>query len=281
VVHPASRPALVATDLDGTLLRSDGTVSSRTRAVLDDVERRGVLVVFVTGRPLRWMEALWAHVGAHGLAICSNGGVVYDVAAHAVRQARPVARAVALEVVQRLRDGVPGATFALERTTGFAQEPTFRERDPVPPGAVVGPLPEILDDATVKILVRHEAMDPEEFWAATEAVVGDLVTTTWSSVGALVEISAAGVTKATTLALLCEEHGIEPADVVAFGDMPNDLPMLEWAGTSYAMAGAHHSVVAAADHVAPGNDEDGVAHVLEALFELEAGPPPDRAGTRR
>ena len=62
--------------------------------------------------------------------------------------------------------------------------------------------------------------------------------------------------------------GIGPRDVVAFGDMPNDLPMLEWAGTSYAMANAHASVRDLADHLAPANDDDGVAVVLADLFEL-------------
>ena len=62
--------------------------------------------------------------------------------------------------------------------------------------------------------------------------------------------------------------GLEPEDVVAFGDMPNDLPMLTWAGTSYAMANGHADVRGAADHVAPGNDEDGVAVVLERVFGL-------------
>ncbi len=84
----------------------------------------------------------------------------------------------------------------------------------------------------------------------------------------MLEISAAGVTKASTLALVCRRLGVSPADVVAFGDMPNDLPMLEWAGVSYAMADAHPTVVAAADHVAPGNDDDGVARVLAGLFDL-------------
>ena len=99
--------------------------------------------------------------------------------------------------------------------------------------------------------------------------IGHLVTTTWSSTGALVEISAPGVTKASTLALLCDELGVEPEEVVAFGDMPNDLPMLAWAGTSFAMAAAHPTVLDLADHVAPGYDEDGVAAVLEKLFGLQ------------
>jgi hydroxymethylpyrimidine pyrophosphatase-like HAD family hydrolase len=84
----------------------------------------------------------------------------------------------------------------------------------------------------------------------------------------MVEISGFGVTKATTLALLADEHGFGPDDAVAFGDMPNDLPMLEWAGTSYAMANAHPTVLDLAEHVAPANDDDGVAQVLERLYEL-------------
>ena len=259
---------LVATDLDGTLLHTDGTVTARTRAALTAVEDLGVSVVFVTGRPIRWMRDLWEHVGDHGLAVCSNGGVVYDVPARAVRSARPIPVDVALEVADRLREAVPGTTFAVERTTGFGKEPSFMERYPLPDDMQVGPLAELLDELTVKLLARHEELPAEEFWVAAERAVGHLVTTTWSSVGALVEISAAGVTKATTLALLCDELGVRADEVVAFGDMPNDLAMLEWAGTSYAMANGHPSVRELAGRVAPANEDDGVAATLEELFGL-------------
>lgn len=256
---------LVATDLDGTLLHTDGTVTARTRAALTAAEEQGVVVVFVTGRPVRWMAELWVHVGDHGLAVCSNGGIVYDVARHAVRTARPIPVEVGLEVAERLRTGIPGSTFALEKTTGFAKEPAFMPRY-APEEVEVGALTEVFDGRTVKLLARHEELSPEVFWEKTEQLVGDLVQTTWSSTGSLVEMSAAGVTKASTLALLCEELGILSEEVVAFGDMPNDLAMLEWAGTSYAMANAHASVLALADRVAPAHDEDGVANVLEDLF---------------
>ncbi len=259
---------LVATDLDGTLLHADGTVTARTRAALAAVEARGAAVVFVTGRPLRWMDALWEHVGDHGLAVCSNGGIVYDVPGQRVRTARTIPIGVALEVAARLREGIAGTAFAVERTNGFGKEPHFLERHPVPAGLAVGALEDLLDPRTVKLLARHEELGPEEFWDAAEKLVGDLVTTTWSSAGALVEMSAAGVTKASTLALLCDELGVGADEVVAFGDMPNDLAMLEWAGTSYAMANAHPSVLALADHTAPAHDEDGVAVVLEELFGL-------------
>jgi hypothetical protein len=212
------------------------------------------------------MLELWEHVGEHGLAICSNGGIVYDVPARAVRSARPISAEVGLRVADLMRAAIPGTTFAVENLTGFGKEPGFMERHALPDDVEVGPLAALFDDGTVKMLARHEELAPEAFWAETERLVGHLVTTTWSSVGALVEISAAGVTKASTLALLCEELGIAPEEVVAFGDMPNDLAMLEWAGTSYAMANGHPSVRRLADRTAPANEEDGVAAVLEELF---------------
>ncbi len=260
---------LVATDLDGTLLHTDGTVTARTRDVLTAVEDMGITVVFVTGRPIRWMDDLWEHVGGHGLAICSNGGIVYDVHARAVDRARTIPVDVGNEVAEVLRAAIPGTTFAVEKTDGFAKEADFMPRLPPPPGLVTGTMDEIFGDTAVKLLARHEEMEPEEFWARVESKVGHLVTTTWSSTGALVEISATGVTKASTLKLLCDERDLGPADVVGFGDMPNDLPMLEWVGTSYAMANAHPMVRELADRVAPSNEDDGVAVVLEGLFDLD------------
>jgi Cof subfamily protein (haloacid dehalogenase superfamily) len=266
---------LVATDLDGTLLHTDGTVTDRTRDALRAVEALGVTVVFVTGRPTRWMRDLWQHVGDHGLAVCSNGGIVFDVPTQSVRSSRPIPVDVGLRVADLMREGIPGTTFALERMDGFAREPDFMRSvtrrvnpDGTPEDIAVAPLDELFDDQAVKMLARHEELEPEVFWAETERLVGHLVSTTWASTGALVEISAAGVTKASTLALLCEELGVGADEVVAFGDMPNDLAMLEWAGTSYAMANAHASVLALAGRTAPDHDEDGVAAVLEQLFSL-------------
>ncbi|WP_210651100.1 Cof-type HAD-IIB family hydrolase [Nocardioides sp. SYSU D00065] len=263
----AARPRLVATDLDGTLLDPEGRVSARTRAVLDELDAGGVPVVFTTGRPVRWMEELWEAVGGHGLAICSNGGIVYDVAARRVRDFRAVPREVGLKVAELVRAAVPGTTFAIEHTSGWASETTF-PRHPDDQDSDRGEWESIWTDDVVKVLAVHEDLDPEDFWRRVEAAVGTLATTTWSSTFALVEISAAGVTKATTLATIAAEMDLAAEDVVAFGDMPNDLPMLEWAGTSYAMANAHPSVRDIADHLAPGNDEDGVATVLTDLFGL-------------
>ncbi|MCY7395357.1 MAG: Cof-type HAD-IIB family hydrolase [Nocardioides sp.] len=264
----ASRPRLVATDLDGTLVRSDGGVSDYTAGVLAELERRDVPTVFVTGRPLRWAEVVFPHVGAHGLAIVSNGAIVWDVARSAAVLERPIQPAAALEACRAIRDAVPGTTYAVEDLAGIGLEPAFVERYPMPDDARRAPLHELVARPVHKILARHEELGPAEFWRLAEEAAPGLLTITWSSAGTLLEMSAAGVTKASTLALVCADLGVEAADVIAFGDMPNDLPMLAWAGSSYAMADAHPTVVEAADHRAPGHDDDGVARVLAEVFGL-------------
>jgi HAD superfamily hydrolase (TIGR01484 family) len=261
-----TRPRLVATDLDGTLVHSDGSITPRTRAALTAAEDAGTTVVFVTGRPLRWAREVFEHVGGHGLAIVSNGALVWDVAEDRPRVVRPIEPATGLAVCADLRAAVPGTTYAVETLAGIALEPEFVERHPVPPGARRGPVDDVFDAPAVKLLARHEELGPQEFWDRAEAVVGDRVEITWSSRSTLLEMSAHDVTKASTLGLLCAELGIDAADVVAFGDMPNDLPLLAWAGTAYAMANAHPTVLAAAARVAPSNDDDGVAQVLEQLL---------------
>src|SRR5205823_8541128 len=70
---------LVASDLDGTLVRSDGKLSDRTIDALKAVEDAGVLVVLVTGRPPRWMRPIVEATGHRGLAICANGALIYDL----------------------------------------------------------------------------------------------------------------------------------------------------------------------------------------------------------
>jgi hydroxymethylpyrimidine pyrophosphatase-like HAD family hydrolase len=260
-------PRLVSTDLDGTLVRTDGTVSPYTAEVLAELDRRGVTVVIVTARPLRWMADLWQYVGSHGLTIVSNGAIVYDVGNRSIRQLTGIEAEAGLALMEAISATVPDASFAIECESGIKRDPRFAEPHPVPDGSPVGELAGLWDEPAVKLMVRCEGMEPSELRERVVRAVGPLAEPTWSG-DHLVEISAAGVTKAATLERVCAELGVEARDVVAFGDMPNDLPMLAWAGTSYAMANADPAVIEAADHVAPANDEDGVATVLVGLFDL-------------
>jgi Cof subfamily protein (haloacid dehalogenase superfamily) len=259
----------IATDLDGTIVRSDGDVSARTRDALAAAEDAGLLVVFVTGRPPRWMKPVSEATGHHGLAVCANGALVYDLHTEQVVQEHPIDAEVVRTLAAALGAALPGLAFAVERTAAFGHEPGFRPRQDMPPDVLVADLELLLDQPVVKLLARHEDLTTEELYERANEVVGDLadlVTITFGgSSNGLIEVSAVGVTKAFGLERLLAEHGIGAEDVVAFGDMPNDLPMLAWAGHAVAVANAHPDVLAAADEVTASNDDDGVALVVERL----------------
>jgi Cof subfamily protein (haloacid dehalogenase superfamily) len=261
-------PRVIATDLDGTIVRSDGTISNRTVDALARVERAGSMLVMVTGRPPRWMKDIAAAVDHHGVAICANGAVVYDLHTETVLQTREIQPDVIAETVGRLRGISPELQFAVEHPSGFYFENRYilGRWDAEDFGGVAVGAEELVSRPGTKLLAFHPDADPDTLSEKAVQAVGDIVTVTHSSGRGLLEMSALGVTKASALAALCTEHGLVSDDVTAFGDMPNDLPMLTWAGTSYAVGNAHPLVLAAVTHKTSRNDDDGVAEVLERLF---------------
>jgi Cof subfamily protein (haloacid dehalogenase superfamily) len=260
-------PRLVATDLDGTLLRTDETASPRTIEAIAQLLRAGIPFVICTARPARWMRPLAPIVGGHGTAICANGGVIWDIGGDRVVREFPIPCDVAREVVARLRPVLPRAAWAVERPNAFAHEPAYRSRWPVPDDTVVDAVEALLTVAPVKLMLRAPDVTADQLVAIAHEAVGELVEVTHSSTAdTLLEMSAAGVSKGSTLAVLCDSLGITPHQVLAFGDMPNDLPMLRWAGRSVAVANAHSDVLAAADETTASCDEDGVAQMLEQLL---------------
>jgi HAD superfamily hydrolase (TIGR01484 family) len=271
----ARSPRIVATDLDGTLLRRDGTVSDRTRAALARVEAAGATLVFVTGRPPRWLAPVVEQTGHKGLAVCANGAVLYDLHTETVVREHLLEPEAAADLVKALRDSLPDVAFAVERPvgegggvdlSGFAHEPQYVVRYPLPEGVLVAAAEELVRSPVVKLLARHEELGPDELLSRARDVVGELATLTHSSQNGLIEISASGVSKASGLSALADEQGVGAEDVIAFGDMPNDLPMLSWAGHGVAVANAHPEVLELADEVTASHEEDGVARVLERLF---------------
>jgi len=265
-------PRLVATDLDGTLLRSDGTVSARTRAALAAADEAGIDVVFVTARPPRWVDSLIGAVGTHGIVICANGAAVYDVHAREVLAERGMSAELVTRLARELRAELPGIAFAVERQAGIGTESGFSGPHPLPPGSpVVTMVEETLTGATYKLLALRPGAEPDGFLRAVTRLIGDLAVLADSGASGLAEISGPGVTKAATLARWAASRGIGPHDVWAFGDAPNDLDMLAWAGTSFAVANAQPPVRAAATRACGANDDDGVAIEIErALDQLRA-----------
>jgi len=265
-VTPTSLPRLVASDLDGTLLRSDGTCSERTRAALAAVESAGIQVVLVTARPPRWLHELADLVGEHGVVLCANGAFVYDVRSRRILREDCLPTGVVKEIANDLRNALPGIAFAVESRSGFGREQGFGDAYTTSQDVAAALLEELLDPLPGKMLARCNEVPADRFHRVVEQVVGDRAVVSYSGAYGLAEISAVGVTKASALERWCATQGIDSEDVFAFGDMPNDLPMLEWAGWSVGVANAHPAVLAFVDEVCASNDDDGVAQVLEAAL---------------
>jgi len=254
-------PRLIATDLDGTFLRPDGTVSPTNLAAVRAATERGIVFVVATGRPFRWLDVLDGLAGTHSKVIVSNGAAVFDLAGGTIVQSFPLNGDVVRTVADDLRLAVPGMTFALEAAAGFGYEPECPTRQRELDDAACADLPRLLAaiGPVIKLLGFHTDIDSEELTALSRDAVAGRLTLTHASVSSpygMIELTAPGVTKASTLELLCAELGISAEEVVAFGDMPNDLEMLDWAGRGYVVANGHPSLLGRFG-VVPSNAEDG------------------------
>ena len=260
---------LVATDLDGTLLRNDQTLSERTRRALAAAQGVGITVVLVTGRPPRFVQPLAQEIGVSGPAICCNGAILYDPLTNSMLEHVTMTGETARAIVQRIRANSPGAGFAIERGLTYGCDQTYRQLG----GGRLRPEDDQVADAltlcaqkVTKLIVRHPTLSSHDYYPQARAIAGDLAAVTISGPH-IVEITALGVDKAAMLARLCARLGVAPAQVMAFGDMPNDAPMLAWAGRGVAVANAHYEARAAATSFTASNMEDGVAIALERLLE--------------
>jgi Cof subfamily protein (haloacid dehalogenase superfamily) len=264
------KPGLVASDVDGTLLDAFEQVSERTVRVIANVVTAGAPFILVSGRPPRWIPKVAEAAGLDGYAVCANGAVLYDIAADRVVSAHGLDPVQLNDVAHALEQAMPGIHLAAERPVSAGGPPFLTEESYANPWGDTEAnnvsRAEVLGETAVKLLVRHQGMTSEEMAIAAKAVLDDSVTVTFSTSNGLLEISAPGVTKATGLAEAAARHGVDASDVVAFGDMPNDIEMLRWAGLGVAMANAHADVLAVADEVTAANVDDGVAQVLERWF---------------
>ncbi|MGW6582116.1 HAD family hydrolase [Streptomyces globisporus] len=261
--------ALVATDLDGTLLRPDDTVSARSRAALGLAAAAGARHLIVTGRPAPGIRALLADLAYTGLVVCGQGTQLYDADAGRLLRSVTLDREAADTALGKIEAEV-GAVFAAVDQDGVDGvtliEAGYRMPNPTLPAQRVGSREALWERPVIKVLVRHPELGDDELTAAARGAVGDLATVTMAGPGT-VELAPRGVDKGTGLAAAAELLGIGAERTVAFGDMPNDLPMFAGSGLRVAMGNAHPELRAAADEVTLSNAEDGVAVVLERLFD--------------
>ncbi len=268
-----SRPKLIATDLDGTIVAHYAEISQRTVNVFRRADEMGIEIFFVTGRPPRWMPEIKDAFGI-GRAICGNGAMLYDLRDDKVLEEWLLSVDAQLEVVRRLRLRIPKVSFSVETSNYFRREKAYIPRwDVGLDNLGVDLIEEVMLTPALKLLARcseQELSSDEMLHIALQELEGIATVTHSNSHDSLLEISATGVSKGETLAKMAGRLGIEAKDCVAFGDNPNDFSMLRWAGRSYAMADGHPDAKNHAKNVAPPHTDDGVAVILEELLQLPA-----------
>jgi HAD superfamily hydrolase (TIGR01484 family) len=266
---PAPFPyRLIATDLDGTLLRSDDSLSRRTLDALDAAGARGAAHIVVTGRGVPWTKHVLAELGHTGLAVCGQGAQVYHAGERrlltSVTLDRPLAQLALARIEAEVgplalaasRDGLDGAVVV---------GPDFRHQDgPLPVLAYEDPA-ELWAVPLNKIYLQHPELTDDELAVSARKAAGDLVGVMMAGEG-IVELLPLGLSKAKGLSLAARRLGVHASQTIAFGDMPNDIPMFAWAAHGVAMANAHPELLSVADEVTASNDADGIAVVLEKLL---------------
>jgi Cof subfamily protein (haloacid dehalogenase superfamily) len=264
-------PALIATDVDGTLLDEGENVTARTRAVVRAAVDAGAHFVLATGRPPRWVPPVVEQLGFAPMAVCANGAVIYDAATDRIVSARTLSAEVLTALAEIATTVIPGAGLAVERvgrsahdaaTPQFVSSPGYEHAWLNPDNTEVS-MADLLSAPAVKLLIRKAGAQSADMAAALAPHVGREGDLTYSTNNGLIEVTPPGVSKASGIQEVAGPLGIAAEDVVTFGDMPNDIPMLQWAGHGVAMGNAHPDAVAVADEVTTTNADDGVARVLE------------------
>ncbi len=261
-------PALVALDVDGTILDHDGELTDRVRSAVQAVAASGRHVVVSTGRSLVATTPVLDRLGlTRGYAVTSNGAVTLrlDPALDDGYELADVMTFDPREALTLLREHLPEAVYAVE-DLGLG----FRLTAPFPDGELIGsmsivPFEDLLESPATRVVVRSPEHTPEQFLEIIQrlGLHGGSYTVGWT---AWLDIAPEGVSKAHGLRVVAESLGVDAADVLAVGDGRNDLEMFRWAGRSVAMGQAPPEVQEAADEVCADVYSDGLADVLDTVL---------------
>lgn len=264
---------LIATDLDGTLLRDDKTVGRRTMAALRAAADAGIYLVAATGRQMLQLPDEVACCG-YSHVVASNGAIAGDLSNGTVIFENHLHPEAATALVAYLRQALPEARVSCVRQQGHlhAAEPGYREllseMEKVPHwwNIVTYPADQVTAEPTLKLTVRHPELSADQLYSVVLSSGLDGFTATTSGAPFL-EIGGHGITKATGLAQLCTMLGVPSHAVMAVGDGRNDVEMIQWAGMGVAMGNAVPEAAEAADLVTASNQEDGLARVVDQVVK--------------
>ena len=247
-----TQPSLVASDVDGTLLDERERVTERTRRAVSTMVGEGTPFVLSTGRPPRWISPVVEQLGFAPMCVCANGAVIYDSGTDRILDTHTLSIETLNALAELAYRVLPGCGLAAERvgasahdaaTPQFVSSPGYEHAWLNPDNTEVSQS-EVLDIPAVKLLIRLAGASSGDMAAALAPLIGDSADLTYSTDNGLIELSAPGVTKASGLLVVAERLQVTAAGIAAFGDMPNDVPMLRMAGLGVAMGNAHHAALA-------------------------------------
>ncbi|MEJ6493399.1 MAG: Cof-type HAD-IIB family hydrolase [Actinomycetes bacterium] len=265
---------LVASDLDGTFLQTGGTVSPENVDAIARAHANGLETIFVTGRPTRWMRQIQDMTGHQGLALVCNGALLMDLKTQETIYAELLSSDAGLKAAAALQALDPDISFAVEldrHDDSFMVDDKYRPRWEVKHSPVPTDVESMFGtEIVVKLLARPSdriQQNADEFLIAAQKALTGIVDVTHSNfLDLMIEMSAIGVNKGTGLEKFALNNAMTAADVAAVGDMPNDLPMIQWAGRGAAVDNAHDWIKAAADEHVPSNDDHGVAVFIDRII---------------
>ena len=273
----SAAPRLIISDIDGTFITSAGRVTQRLRSAIVRAVEAGAHFGLATGRPHRWLLPVLEQLPLAPVCVCANGAVVYDPAGDRVLhtfELAPAAMAEVVEVVEHALEGVPHG-YGVERVGSSALDPEEEcflitpeyNRDAWDSRFGVAVTADLISQPAAKLLVRCASMTSAQMYERiAPAIDATVAHVTYSMDEGLIEVSRPGVDKAAGARYLAERYGVAAEETIAFGDMPNDIEMLRWAGTGVAMGNAADIVKRSADRVTATNRQDGLAQVLEEWF---------------
>lgn len=255
----------IASDLDGTLLRSGSILSPRTLSALERCMANGIKLVIATGRAKCSAATVLPEELTSAAWVCCNGADVYENGVLVAENC--IAPDDAKDIIGHIRSLHPGhRMYTGIRGELYSTEPFSNTGIPV---GMVSDLREVVDAPVGKISFN---LTPDTDVEPLRALLppGCRMITTLG--GNLAEIMASGATKAWGVEAAVSRWGLDLRDVVAFGDETNDIEMIAECGLGVAMANAHPDLKAVADRMTCHHDEDGVAALLEEILNLDGVP---------
>lgn len=263
---------LIATDLDGTLNNDQKIITEKTKAALMAAQKKGIRLALASARPSPGLfrERDLLHLQEHkGILMSYNGGRIVDAETNKVlfetsmdlEETKQVLRKLEnLPVTPILDDGIQ---FYVTSKDGYKVDYECRNNNMI--CSEVGNLADFLTFAPIKILMSVQPEELPQVQAQIAAFLPESLTVVQTAPFYL-EVIPKVINKGQGIRDICDVLGIDPAEVISFGDAANDIPMLQTAGMGVAMGNAQEAVKAAADMVTLSNNEDGIAAALEKLI---------------